>query len=139
MKVRNLLYPVGRRGAFLIFLAMLDWVYGLALLYPSPQSLTNPTYVFLNRIFPLPVWASLWIIVGTLCFAFAFRVNDAIGYAAAMFIKVLWGLTFLLGWIFAGVERGYLSAAIWLAFAGLLALVATWPDEYKAHGIASDE
>ena len=83
---------------------------------------------------PLEVWGALWATVGTLCFVFAFMQQDAPGYAAAMFIKVLWALVFLLGWAFADVERGYLSTAIWGAFAAVLALIATWPEPEPGKG-----
>jgi hypothetical protein len=48
-----------------------------------------------------------------------------------MFVKVLWAVTFLLDWLFADVERGYLSTAIWRAFAAVLGLIATWPDDAR--------
>jgi len=47
---------------------------------------------------------------------------------------VLWALVFLLGWVFADVERGYLSTAIWGAFAAVLALIATWPEPEPGKG-----
>ncbi len=125
---------IGRRGAFLLFLSLLDWVYAYGLAFPTPRAISNPTYQFLSSTLPLQVWGALWAIVGTLCFVFAFRQHDAPGYAAAMFIKVLWALVFLLGWAFADVERGYLSTAIWGAFAAVLALIATWPEPEPGNG-----
>jgi hypothetical protein len=119
---------IGRRGAFLLFLALLDLVQGYAMAFPTPRAVQNPTYQFLASIAPLWVWALLWTVVGVICLVFAFKQQDAPGYAAAMFIKVLWALVFLLGWIFADVERGYLSTAIWAAFAAVLALISSWPE-----------
>jgi hypothetical protein len=131
MPMPEIAHRVGRRGSFLLFLSLLDIVYAYSLFYPTPSSIKNPTSVFLMDIAPLSVWGTLWLVVGIICLIFAFRQNDAFGYGAAMTIKMVWGLTFLLGWIFAGVERGYISAAIWLVFAGVLALIATWPDDIK--------
>jgi hypothetical protein len=126
-----LVLRVGRRGFFLLFLTMLDFVYGWSLLNPTVTSLSNPTSRFLVQMLPLGAWACLWLAVGVVCLVHAFRFNDAAGFAAAMALKVLWGLLFLFGWFLADVERGYLSAAIWLAFAGLMALVVPWPDDLK--------
>lgn len=137
-KVRSSLIALsqrtGRRGAFLLFLSLLDLVYAYGLAFPTPRAASNPTYQFLASTLPLEVWGALWAVVGTLCFVFAFRQQDAPGYAAAMFIKVLWALVFLLGWMFADVERGYLSTAIWGAFAAVLALIATWPEPEPGKG-----
>lgn len=133
-KLKFLAHRVGRRGTFLLFLAMLDWIYAYSLAYPTPAAVSTPTYTFLSHIMPLDVWASLWAVVGTVCLVYAFRYRDAPGYAAAMFIKILWAMTFFLGWLFVGVERGYLSTAIWGAFAGVLAIISTWPDPAKWEG-----
>ena len=123
---------VSRRGAFLLFLATLDYVYALALAFPTPDVAHTPTYVFLSNILNLDVWAILWTVAGTFCLFYAFRRKDAPGFAAAMFIKVLWALIFLMGWLFAGIQRGFLAAVIWGAFAAVCLLIATWPDEARA-------
>lgn len=129
-----LTHRVGRRGAFLCFLALLDIIYGYSMLFPTTRSLSTPTSQFIMHVAPLWAWGSLWLTTGVVCAIYAFREKDAPGYAAAMFIKILWGLTFLLGWIFVDVERGYLSSAIWLAFAAVVALIASWPEPRHRNG-----
>lgn len=128
---RETSYRLGRRGCFLLFLALLDYVYGLSLWAPTASSLNTPQNQFLTSIAPLTVWGWLWLAVAVACTVYAFRLRDGVGYAAAMFLKMLWGSVFALGWLFADVERAYLSAVIWLSFAGVVYLVATWPDDYK--------
>jgi hypothetical protein len=126
--ITGLLNRIGRRGSFLLFLSLLDFIYGYSLLFPTPRSLTNPTTQFIIEIAPLTIWGVLWLAVGVICLIFAFRRKDTIGFAAAMFLKVLWGFTFLIGWLLGAVERGFLSSAIWLAFAAALAVIAGWPE-----------
>lgn len=126
--LQRLVHKVGRRGAFLTFLALLDLVYAYSLFFPTEQSRRNPTSLFLADIAPLWFWGVLWGAVGLACAFFVFRRKDAPAFAAAMFIKVLWSLTFLIGWIVGLVERGYLSTAIWGAFALVVALISTWPE-----------
>ena len=128
---RPLLHRIGRRGGFLLFLALLDIIYAYGLITPTARSAQNPTTLFLESVAPIPVWAGLWGTVGTLCLFYAFRQQDFPGYFAAMFLKALWAATFLLGWAFAGVERGYLSFAIWGAFAGVLALISGWRENWE--------
>lgn len=122
---------LGRRGVFLLFLAQLDLIYAFSLYRPTPASRLSPTSLFLIEVAPLWAWGTLWAVVGLLALIFAFRVHDGIGYGACIFIKLLWGMLFLLGWVIGEVERGYLSAAIWLTFAGVLSVIATWPDESR--------
>jgi uncharacterized membrane protein HdeD (DUF308 family) len=92
---------------------------------------SGTTYDFLSLVAPLHFWGSLWIVAGAVLLVFAFKVKDRVGFAVAIFIKILWGSMFFAAWVFADVDRGYLSAAIWLSFAGVVAIVATWPDEWK--------
>ena len=125
---KRFFYRVGRRGFFLLFLSTLDIIYAFSLAFPTKTATNSFTLSFLATILPLNVWALLWALVGVSCFFFAFKSKDAPGYAAAMFLKVLWALIFLLGWIFAGVERGYLSTTIWGAFAAVVWLISTWPE-----------
>lgn len=122
---------VARRGSVLLYLAFLDLIYGYSLFTPTEYSLITPSYRFLCRILPLWTWGLLWTGVGLVLMFYAFRKRDSVGFAFAMFLKVLWGSLFAGGWVLAGVDRGYLSAAIWLAFAALVWRISGWPDEGK--------
>src|SRR5262245_38739574 len=106
--LKRLRYKVGRRGTFLLFLTMLDFIYAYGLAFPTKTVIKSQAYIFLSQFTNLHVWAALWALVGGICLVFAFKEKDAPAYAAAMFLKALWALLFLLGWMFAGVERGYL-------------------------------
>ena len=119
---------VGRRGTFLLFLTLLDFVYGYCLAYPTSQSIGTPVYIFLGSIMPIKIWGALWVAAGVGCLVGALTHRIELGYAVGIFIKTLWAVTFLLGWMFSGVERGYLSAVIWGAFACFLVLIARWPE-----------
>lgn len=119
---------VGRRGSALLFFALLDLVYGYSLALPSRQARQSSALAYLAHVAPLWVWAALWIIVGMLCLVGAFLRHDRWAFAAAMFIKVLVGITSLFGWWFGAIERGYVSAAIWLALAGWIYIISTWPE-----------
>jgi hypothetical protein len=132
--LKTLLRHLGRRGSFLLFLSLLDLIYGYALLSPTSRSLNNPTILFLMQIMPLWAWGLLWLLVGVVCFIFAFRCKDTIAFGAAVFLKVFWGFVFLVGWLLGDVERGYLSTAIWTAFAAVTLLIAGWPEPKHQSG-----
>jgi hypothetical protein len=121
-------HRVGRRGCALLFFALLDFFYCHALLFPSSTARRSGAYQFLALVLPLWAWAILWGVVGAICAICAFRRHDQPGFAAAMGLKVLWGTVYLGGWLFVGLERGYVAAVIWLAFAALVGLLSTWPE-----------
>jgi hypothetical protein len=117
-----ILQRIGRRGAALLFFTLLDLVYAYALLNP-PRPLSE-AYSWPQTLLPLWVWALIWASVGALCLVFAFLPRDTVAFTAAVALKVMWGLIFLIGQAVGGVERGYVSAVIWLAFAAFVYLIA---------------
>ena len=113
---------IGRRGAALLFFTLLDAVYCVGLLtLPEPLA---PFYVWMSEIIPLTIWAAYWGIVGAVCLLYAFRTYDTPAFMAAVGLKIGWGLLSLFGWIAGAVDRGYISAVIWLAFAAFVFLIA---------------
>lgn len=125
--MRELLHAVGRRGAALLFFALLDMIYSYSLFNPAPEYRTNPSFKFFQDLLPLPAWGTLWGVVGLICLFNAFRSSDKVGFAAAIGIKVMWGLVYVVG-AFYGLPRAYVSATIWLCLAGWVAIISTWPE-----------
>jgi hypothetical protein len=119
---------VGRRGSALLFFATLDFIYGWSLFDPDSSALAHPGYRWLASVLPLAAWGAVWLFVGALCLIGAFVHEDSIAWVAAMSIKVMWGVLWFLGWSLAGVDRGWVSAAVWLPMAALVALLAGWPE-----------
>lgn len=118
----NLAARIGRRGAALLFFALLDFIYCYGLLNLS-QPLA-PFYAWMAHVMPLLSWAALWGLVGAVCLVFAFRAYDTPAFMAAVALKVAWGLPALFGWLAGAIDRGYISAVIWLAFAAFVFLIA---------------
>lgn len=119
---------IGRRGAALLFFAFLDLVYCWSLLTPSAAARDSPSLRFIAGIAPLWVWAGLWGAVGLVCLCCAFLRRDQVGFTAAIAIKVMWGLLLVGAQAVGGVDRGYVSAAVWLALALLVGLISGWPE-----------
>ncbi len=113
---------IGRRGAALLFFVLLDAVYCYALL-AAPRPLV-PFYAWMAGIMPLGAWAACWGAVGAVCLLYAFRTYDTPAFMAAVALKVGWGMLSFFGWLSGVVERGYVSAVIWLAFAAFVYLIA---------------
>lgn len=119
---------VGRRGEFLLFLVILDVLYGLSLMRPAATTAQAPTIRFLAELMPLPGWGLLWLAVGGVCLGGAFVRTDRFAFAAAAALKVLWGTLFALGWAAGVIERGWVGAVIWLVFAAWVMRLASWPE-----------
>lgn len=128
MRRKALAQRVGRRGSCLLFFAVLDVLYALSLAKPPPEAKLSPTVAFIAEIAPLDLWALAWLAVGVLCLVGAFRHHDRWAFTAAVAIKTIWGGTFLLGWILDGLDRGWVSAVIWLAMAGWVYIISSWPE-----------
>lgn len=122
--LHTLRLTVGRRGAALLFFALLDVVYAASLI----DAPTSGSYRFLADVLPLTAWAAMWAAVGALCAVQAFMRSDRVAFAAAALIKVVWGIIQLLGWAIADLDRGYVSAVIWLALAAFVHVIAGWPE-----------
>lgn len=119
---------VGHRGTALLFFALVDLVYAVSLASAPPETLASPTYGYLAQLLPIPVWAAIWFAVGMLCMVQAFMRFDRLAFACAAALKVGWGLIHLAGWIVVDLPRGYVAAAIWLAFAGFVQVISQWPE-----------
>ncbi len=123
-----LLRRIGRRGAALLFFAVLDLVYAFSLYFPAAEAKRSSSTRFLADVAPLPVWGTMWLLACFACAVNAFRVNDWTGFAAAISIKTLWGLLHLVGALFLSIDRAWVSAAIWLCTAGWLGIISSWPE-----------
>lgn len=124
----RLIRRVGRRGSALLFFSLLDLCYGLSLLKPAAELRRSPSQTFMSQIMPLPAWALLWLAVGVICLAGAFAHRDRWAFTAAMGLKTLWGTTYLLGWLVFGVDRAWVASVIWIAMAGWVFIISTWPE-----------
>lgn len=127
---------VGRRGRFLLFFGGLDLVYAFSLIAPDARTRSAPLFLWLTEIAPLWVWAAAWGVVGMACLWQAFCRRDAIGFAAAIGLKICWGVVCLGGWLFGDVDRGYVSAGIWLGLAYVVSVVAGWAEPDGGKGPA---
>jgi hypothetical protein len=117
---------IGRRGAALLAFAFIDLVIGWLLL--DPQSRLIPSYRAVFAVAPPVVWALLWIGAGLIVGVHAFLRVDKFGFAAAILIKLLWALGLMASWLAYHAPRGWVGAATWVVLAGLVLIIAGWPE-----------
>jgi hypothetical protein len=117
---------LGHRGAFLLFLAVLDISYGYSLeATAAPQRLWD---LFL----PWEWWGGIWIAVGAVCAASAFLPADRVAFGAAAALKTGWAAVMADVWLFQDVPRGWVSAVVFGCFALAILDVSSWPDPVRA-------
>jgi len=122
--VRRLGRRIGRRGSFLLFLALLDTLFGWSVyIDPIPVSKVYDTVI------PVRVWGVIWFLVGAICLIQAFARVDRIGFTSAVSLKIGWASMILYSWVIHPiVPREWAAAVIWYAFAGVTAIVSYWPE-----------
>jgi hypothetical protein len=116
----KIIRQIGRRGAFLTFLALLDLSYGYSLL-ASPALIKA-----FNLLLPYQAWAGAWLTSGVICATGIFSSRDRIQFSAAAFLKASWAFVMVRVWLYQHSPLGWVSVAIWLAFAAIIVLVSGW-------------
>lgn len=119
---------LGRRGLSLVFFGVLDLIYAYSLIAPDSTTRAGKFFTWVALVAPLWAWAGLWGGVGLVCLAYSIRRRDRLGFAAAIFLKIMWAAVCVGAWLIGGADRGYVSAAIWLAAAGFVWVISGWPE-----------
>lgn len=116
---------LGRRGIFLLFLSLVDLLYGYS-------QIANPTEIV--EVVSHTTWGWLWIGVGIALFIGAWVRRDRAAFGLAAFIKAAWAGMWVDVWFSdAIVPRAWVSVVIWGAFAAVVMVVATWPEVRMFH------
>lgn len=121
--LRSVRNRVGRRGAFLAFLSIINFVYGAFLLDPPGRAIPEP-YPFM----PEKAWGIWWLVTGFSCVTGMFLRRDRVSYGMAALMMTAWGLRYAYLW-YLGVPFAWVSMVIWLCFSLTILIVASWPEE----------
>lgn len=123
---------LGYRGAFLLFLAAIDLLYGwAAMIHPTAESRLTSAFIWRDRFMPAEAWGSIWVVVGSALLISAFMRQDRIGYALAIALKIGWATVAALGGIIGHVQGAWSAVAIWGGVAGMTILVSGWPEPVR--------
>lgn len=126
---------IGRRGAFLLTLSVVDALLGWSLLDEPPGLYGQLT---LLRHIPQDLLGSLWITAAALAFAFAFAKRsdlDVFGFVASYLPPMIFGGIFLLSWWPINQlppGTGVRSAVVYWGYALLVVIAAGWPEPASA-------
>jgi hypothetical protein len=120
---RRVARRAGRRGAFLAFLAILDWGYGYSLFVTAA-----PQRAF-DLLLPWQAWGVIWMAAGVVCASGILARRDWPQFTVAAGIKAAWGFLFADIWLVQHAPRGWVSVILWLAFAATVIIIGGWPEE----------
>lgn len=121
--MRSVWAMLGRRGVFLLFLALLDFLYGWSILN-SPAIASK-----LHLLVPYQAWGWGWTVTGALLAAGAFLKRDRLFFGWSAFMKAAFAGAWVDVWMNdPQVPRAWISAVIWGAFAALVLVVSGWPE-----------
>jgi hypothetical protein len=128
--IRRLGRHIGRRGAFLMFLTLLDSVLGYSIVQPLPLGLRSEDfYRPFIAVMPLWAWSTCWLGIAALAAIAAVwhRIRPVV-FALAACIKTAWAMGYSIGWVegLPAYSRGYQTAAIFFAFAATVLSTSGW-------------
>lgn len=125
----RLLRKMGHRGAFLLFLSLLDILMGYNLTTATAQDM-GP----LNFILPVHTWGAIWMGVGAFLLTGVFARRDRLHFGVAATLKTGWAAVFVNVWFFQHIPEEWLNIVLWAAFAAICLVVSSWPELYHRDG-----
>jgi hypothetical protein len=129
-RAASLARRLGRRGAFLCFLAVLDFSYGYALLSLSVPALRASP----DLLLPVHAWGWIWVAAGAVCLSGAPLRRDWPQYAVAVALKAAWAAVYADVWIVQHSVNSWVSVVVWASFALTVLVVASWPEQVAVPG-----
>ena len=125
--LKNLGRRIGRRGSYLLFLAMLDILYGYSLIITDRYGASRTK---IDLLLSNKTWSVIWVVVGLICLWQAFVKLDRLAFIAEVNIMTTWGLIMFWSWAFTPTDPyGWISGTIFGGFAMLSAIVSFWPEQ----------
>lgn len=126
---------LGYRGTFLLFLAIIDFIYGGFLIDPPDEQLRSSSFIWRDHIMPTQAWGAIWVTVGVVLLISAFMRQDRIGYALAIALKIGWAFVAAIGGITGKVDGAWATVALVGGFAALTILESGRPEPLHTESV----
>lgn len=122
MNFKKLGLRIGHRGAFLLFLSLLDFLYGYGMLVTPVKHLKD--------VLPFHTWGFIWIIAGIVLLIGSFVKRDRIAFGVAATLKAAWAAQWIMLTVYdeTKIHNAWMNVVLWAAFSGLVVVVSTWPE-----------
>jgi hypothetical protein len=137
---------LGRRGAVLLIFGTIWCVHGIRL---ATDDRPRPGVMPLAELVPLPVIGAVWITVGLLGIAYAFRRGpdrDIVGFHALVGLSLAWSATYAWSWVLylvpgppLGAGHAWSGALIWAAAAALVIVCSGWAEAPQGYAPPAED
>lgn len=117
-------YRVGHRGAFLLFLTLLDLLYGFAMV---TNQVSDVPITFLSW----HEWGMLWMAAGVFIFTGVASKVDKAQYTVAIILKTAWAAALIVDSWDNHIVGGWVDAAVWGMVVAVVFLISSWPEPPK--------
>lgn len=128
--IRRVRRQVGHRGALLILLGVIALGYGVSLITTPPVPRSDGLRLLLG-VMGLHGWGATLAAAGgiAICCSPLKQGRDWPGFTVLVLVWVPWSASYFVSWWpHGGNPRGWVSALIFIAFAGVPAVGATWEE-----------
>lgn len=123
----KLAYRIGRRGTFLLFLAVFDGVWAFQYVVANAA-----TFSGVDILMSPYAWSVIWAIVALVCLIQAFARLDRIAFSLAVTLLSAWSVVNWYAWGITGtLPYGWLTGIFWGCFATMVAVVSFWPEHTR--------
>jgi hypothetical protein len=129
----RVLARIGRRGAMLVVLSVIDIVYGLAMFltdlvfYAEPQ--WWPASIYSMFGLSVGIWGVVWMVVGAfLLTGIPKHIPDSIHFGAAVALWVWWAFAAMVYYFTTFSPGTWGPAAVYAGFSLLILIAAGWED-----------
>lgn len=126
---------LGYRGAFLLFLAIIDAIYGWFLVHPTPEQTRTTQFIWRDHVMPTQAWGVIWLTAAVVLIVSAFMKQDRVGYAVAIAIKIGWAFIAAAAGLTGHVQGAWSTVAIWGGFAALTILESGRAEPLHTHEV----
>jgi hypothetical protein len=126
---------LGYRGAFLLWLALVDFVYGWFLINPTDEQLQTTQFVWRDHIMATQGWGAIWLGAGVVLTITAFMKQDRVGYAVAIALKFSWAFIAIMAGLTGHVQGAWTTVTIWGVFGGLTVMESGRPEPLHTHEV----
>ena len=123
----SIAHRIGRRGAFLAFLAILHYAFAWQFWFIGAQGM--PT------IAPVRVWAIGWLVSAIGCTVGIVLRRDRISYTLAATMNGCLAALYSYLWLVKNAPYGWVNALFWSVFALIVVMVSSWPDPILAESV----
>ncbi len=131
--IRKAFRHIGRRGAYLGFMALVFFTTLLSFQDPDQVAMRKLIYPALD---PVPTWVWMWMWAVSMCMCLlgiVWKRAEIVGFAATTFVFVIWSviISSALFYHTQSLKHVLLALLVYISFLAMTLMIAGWPEYWK--------